>query len=149
MNVRTSLVVTALLASVPALAQAEKTCGQMIAEKAVLPEAMSKLMLAITEMMEAHAKFMLEGKPSREAKMEAKAVQSLAKQHRSQAAAFVKTAAAMKGLAELPGAPHDMAKMMADPRIQASMKELLATQRVLVALLQKEVAEMSAQGGKK
>ena len=125
----------------PASAYAEKTCGQMIAEKAVLPAKMAEVMQAVTDMMDAHAKYMLTNK-DKDSKKEAAALQKLAKEHKALSASFKKTADGMKKLADLPGAPHDMGKMMADPAIQASMKAMLQTHKDMAALLQKEVTEM-------
>ncbi len=133
-----------LMCSFATLAHAEdKTCGQMMAEKAVLPAKMAEVMTAVVGMLDAHAKFMLDGK-TKEGKKEATALQALAKHHKGLATAFTKTSEAMKKMAEVPGAPHDMGKMMADPAIGASMKEMVRTHKEMIALLQKEVADMEA-----
>ena len=55
----------------------------------------------------------------------------------------------MKKLADLPGADHDMAKMAADPKIAESMGPMLSTHKAMVALMQKEIAEMEAMAPKK
>jgi hypothetical protein len=143
------ILVAALLACTFAtVAHAEdKTCGQMMAAKAVLPAKMAETMTAVANMFDAHAKFMLEGK-TKEGKKEADAFKGVAKQHRDLAAGFKKTAESMNKLATLPAAPHDMAKMMADPGIGAAMQEMMRTHKEMVALLQKEIADMEAMGKK-
>ncbi len=137
----------ALLAA-PLSAHADgKTCGQMLADKAVLPAKMAEVMTAVTNMMEAHAKFMMTNK-DKDSKKEAAALQKVAKEHKALAAAFKKTSESMKKLADLPGAPHDVSKLMADPAIMASMKAMLTTHKEMIALMQKEVTEMESMAPK-
>lgn len=126
-----------------AAAAADKTCGQMMSEKAVLPAKMAELVTAVATMADAHANFMLTSEPkSKEAAAEAEGMKKLAQMHRDSAVAFTKIAESLKAAAAWPAAPHDMKKMMADPKIQESMKLMLSTHKEMAALLQKEVAMM-------
>jgi hypothetical protein len=119
------------------------TCGQMMASKAVLPAKMAEVMAAVSEMLEAHAAFMIAGKTKEGAK-EAAGMKKIAKMHKDLGALFTKTAAEMTKAGSWAAAPHDMAAMKADPKIQAAMAKMLQTHKDMAALLNKEVAEMEA-----
>jgi hypothetical protein len=122
------------------------TCGQMMAEKAVLPAKMAELVTAVAANAEAHAAFMLSTEPkSKEAAAEAEGLRKLAQIHRDLAIQFTKTSEAMKSAAAWPAAPHDMAKMQVDAKISESNKAMLTTHRDMAAMLQKEVAMMEKQ----
>ncbi len=137
--------VLALLLPVTARAD-DKTCGQMIAERSALPAKMAQLMTAVTHMLDAHAKLMVAGK-SKEGKKEAAELKKLSKLHAGLAANFKKTAEAMKKLYAMPGAPHDPAKMAEDPKVGEAMKELITSQKEMIALMQKDLAAMEGHAG--
>jgi hypothetical protein len=122
---------------------AAPSCGQMIASKAVLPAKMAELMTAVAETMDAHAALMIAGKTKEGAK-EAKGLKKIAADHRALAKAMAKAQASMEAAAKWPNAPHDMATMMGDAKLMASMQKMLAAEKEMVALMQKDLAEMEA-----
>lgn len=138
------VMVVGLLGTASADSKGGKTCGQMMAEKADLPAKMSEVMTSVADMMDAHAKLMT---GSKEAKQEAAAFTKMAKEHRDLATRFKKTSDGMKKMGDLPAAEHDMAKMKADPKVQASMKAMLQSHKDMIALMQREVAEMEKMMG--
>src|SRR5262245_50284994 len=89
---------TSAFAAEPASGQ--KTCGQMVAEKAVLPKQMAVLMNAVAGSLDAHVKWMT-AQNTKESKLEAKELTKLAKDHRAAAATFTKMAGNMEKLANL------------------------------------------------
>jgi len=122
-----------------AAAGAEKTCGQKIAEKAVLPTQLAVVMNAVAGTVESHAKWMTATK-TKESAAEAKALTALAKEHRAAAASFTKIAAHMQAMAKLPGAPHDPALL--DPTMAAAVKAQADAVGEMIKLLQQEQAEL-------
>lgn len=141
------LLVSALVLGTASVASAEDhaghSCGQMVASKAVLPTKMAEVMTAVADMFDAHAAIMLASKNKDGAK-EAAGLKKIAKNHRDLSTAFSKAAAEMSKAATWPNAPHDMAAMKADAKLGASMQKMLATHKEMIALMQKEVAEMEA-----
>ena len=123
----------------PAAAGAQKTCGQQIAEKAVLPAQMAVLMNAVAGTVESHAKWMTAMK-TKESTLEAKALTALAKEHRAVAASYTKIADHMRQMAKLPGAPHDPA--LIDPAMAAAVKTQADAVAEMIKLLQQEQAEL-------
>jgi hypothetical protein len=126
-----------------------KTCGQHMAEHAVLPSKMTEVMNAVADMMDAHAAFMVaNAKGDKNAMAEADGMKMIAKDHRDLAKMMTTTATHMTEAAKWPNAPHDMNKMMADPKIQAAMKNLLKTEKEMAALMQQDIAMMEAHAPK-
>jgi hypothetical protein len=137
--------VLGLLAIGPARADepkgAEPTCGQMVAKHAVIPAKLAEGAASVADMWEAHAALM--GK-DKESQAEAKGLRGIAKTHRAIAASLKKASEEMEKAASWPAAPHDMAKMMADPKLAAASKKALETHKEIAATLQKLIAEMEA-----
>jgi hypothetical protein len=126
-----------------------KTCGQHMAEHAVLPNKMTEVMNAVADMMDAHAAFMVaNAKGDKNAMAEADGMKMLAKDHRELATMMSKTGTHMTDAAKWPNAPHDMNKMMADPKIQMAMKNLLKTEKEMSALMQQDIAMMESMAPK-
>jgi hypothetical protein len=128
----------------PAMAMGQPTCGQMTANMAVIPEKLAKGAMAVAEMDEAHAKFMAPNK-DKASQAEAKGLRDLAKGHKQIAASLEKLAAEMKKAVSWPAAPHDMAKMKADPELMAANKKVLDASKDILAEFQKMVANMEKQ----
>ena len=124
-----------------AMAAAQPTCGQMTAGMAVIPEKLAAGALAVAEMDEAHAKFMAPNK-DKASQAEAKGLRELAKEHRQIATNMEKLAAEMKKAVSWPAAPHDMAKMKADPDMMAAHQKMLEASKEIIAEFQKMVANM-------
>ena len=120
---------------------AEPTCGQMISSMAAIPAKLSEGAATVADMWEAHAALMGKDKDS---VAEAKGLRALAKGHRQIAASLMKASEEMKKAASWAGAPHDMAKMMSDPKLTEASKKMIEIQKELIALLQKSVAEDEA-----
>jgi hypothetical protein len=120
---------------------AQPTCGQMVSGMATIPAKLSEGAEAVAEMWEAHAALL--GK-DKESQAEAKGLRALAKGHKQIAASLKKESEEMQKAASWPVAPHDMAKMMADPKLNAAGQKLMAAQREIIALMQKSLADMEA-----
>jgi hypothetical protein len=95
-------------------------------------------------MEEAHAKFMAPNK-DKASQAEVKGLRELAKTHKQIAANLEKVASEMKKAASWPTAPHDIAKMKADPELAAAAKKVLDAHKEIIAELQKMVANMEKQ----
>jgi endonuclease/exonuclease/phosphatase (EEP) superfamily protein YafD len=128
----------------PAMAAAQPTCGQMTASMAAIPEKLAMGALSVAEMEEAHAKFLSSNK-DKASQAEVKGLRDLAKAHKQVAASIEKVAAQMKQAASWPAAPHDMAKMKADPALAAAGKKVLDAHKEIIAEMQKMVAQMEKQ----
>jgi 2-oxoglutarate dehydrogenase E2 component (dihydrolipoamide succinyltransferase) len=126
-----------------AAAPAGPSVGQMIASKAPLPTKMAEVMTAVADMLEAHAALVKAGKTKEGAK-EAAGLKKVAADHRALAKLFTKTAANMGKATSWPAAPPDMNAMASDPAMTAAMQKMIATHKEMIALMQKEVAEMEA-----
>ena len=125
----------------PAMAAAAPTCGQMTASMAAIPEKLAVGAMSVAEMEEAHAKFMSSNK-DKASQAEVKGLRELAKEHKQVAASIEKVAAEMRKAASWPAAPHDMAKMKADPALAAAGKKVLDAHKEIIAEMQKMVANM-------
>jgi hypothetical protein len=126
-----------------AAAMDTKSCGQHMAETAVLPSKMHELMTAVADMAEAHAAFMAaNAKGNKDAIAEADGMKMIAKDHRELATMMGKTAEHMTAAAKWPNAPHDMNKMMADPKIMDAMKRVMKNEKEMIALMQTHQSQM-------
>jgi len=128
----------------PAMAAGQPTCGQMTAGMAAIPEKLAAGALAVAGMEEAHAKFIGANK-DKASQAEAKGLRELAKTHKTIAADLEKVATEMKKAVSWPAAPHDMAKMKADPELAAAAKKVLEAHKEIIAEMQKMVANMEKQ----
>jgi hypothetical protein len=128
----------------PAMAGGEPSCGQMTAGMAMIPEKLAAGALSVANMEEAHAKFMAPNK-DKASQAEVKGLRELAKTHKQIAANLEKVASEMKKAASWPTAPHDIAKMKADPELAAAAKKVLDAHKEIIAELQKMVANMEKQ----
>jgi hypothetical protein len=118
------------------------SCGQKIAGMAGMPAKLSEGASSVADMLDAHAALL--GK-EKEAAAEAKGLRALAKTHKQIAASLTKASEEMKKAASWPAAPHDMAKMMADPKLSAATQKVIDVHKELIAMMQKMVADMEAQ----
>jgi hypothetical protein len=120
----------------------QPTCGQMISGMAAIPAKLSEGAASVADMMEAHAALLGKDKDSA---AEAKGMRGIAKTHRAISASLLKASEEMKKAASWPTAPHDMAKMMADPKLAEASKKVIEVHKELIAMFQKMVADMEAQ----
>ena len=125
----------------PAAKGAEQSCGQMISSMAPIPAKLSEGASSVADMWEAHAALMGKDKDSA---AEAKGLRAIAKSHKQIAASLMKASEEMKKASSWPAAPHDMAKMMADPKLAEASKKVLEVHKELIAMFQKMVADMEA-----
>ncbi|HEX7506097.1 MAG TPA: hypothetical protein VF550_04950 [Polyangia bacterium] len=132
----------AMAAKAPAVKAEQPTCGQMISSMAPIPAKISEGAASVADMMEAHAALMGKDKDSA---VEAKGMRGIAKTHRAISASLLKASEEMKKAASWPAAPHDMAKMMADPKMAEANKKMIEVHKELIAMFQKMVADMEAQ----
>jgi hypothetical protein len=119
----------------------EPTCGQKVASMAAIPAKLAEGAETVAEMWEAHAALMGNDK---ESQAEAKGLRALAKGHKQVAASLKKESEEMKKAASWPAAPHDMDKMMNDPKSAAAMQKLMRVHREIIALMQKSLSDMEA-----
>jgi hypothetical protein len=117
------------------------TCGQHIAGMAPIPAKLSEGAESVAEMLDAHAALL--GK-DKDGAQEAKGLRAIAKTHRQIAAAMRNASEEMKKAAGWPAAPHEMAKMAADPKLAAANKKVIEVHKEIIAMFQKMVAEMEA-----
>ena len=120
----------------------QPTCGQMISSMAPIPAKLSEGASSVADMWEAHAALMGKDKDS---VAEAKGLRAIAKTHKQIAASLMKASEEMKKAASWPAAPHDMAKMMADPKMAETSKKVMEVHKEIIAMFQKMVADMEAQ----
>jgi hypothetical protein len=120
---------------------AEPTCGQMVAGMAVIPATIAKGAEAVADIWEAHAALMGKDKDSQ---AEAKGLRGLVKGHRQIVASLRKESDEMKKASGWPSAPHDMAKMTADPKIKAGTQKLIEAHKEIIAVMQKSLADLEA-----
>ena len=129
-------------AAAPAMAKAEnQTCGQMISGMAAIPAKLSEGASSVAEMLDDHAALLGKDKDSM---AEAKGLRGIAKTHRAIAASLMKASEEMKKASSWPAAPHDMAKMMADPKLTAASKKMIEVHKEIIAMMQKMVADKEA-----
>jgi hypothetical protein len=117
------------------------TCGQMVSGMAAIPAKLAEGAEAAAAMWEAHAALLGKDKDSQ---VEAKGLRALAKGHKQIAASLKKQSEEMKKAASWPVAPHDMAKMMSDPKLTAATHRLLEAQKEIIAAMQKSLAGLEA-----
>lgn len=125
----------------PAMAAAQPTCGQMLSSMAVIPEKIAMGAMSVANMWEAHAKLLSSSK-DKASQAEVKGLRDLVKTHKQISASLEKAAADMRKAASWPAAPHDMAKMKADPELAAASKKVLEVHKEIIAEMQKMVANM-------
>jgi hypothetical protein len=130
------------VAKAPAAKAEQPTCGQMISGMAAIPAKLSEGAAGVADMMEAHAALMGKDKDSA---VEVKGMRGIAKTHRAISASLAKASEEMKKAASWPAAPHDMAKMSADPKLAEASKKMIEVHKELIAMFQKMVADMEAQ----
>jgi hypothetical protein len=130
-----------LLTLVPAHAADQATCGQHIAGMAGIPEKLAMGAMSVADMLDAHAKFTAASK-DKASQTEAKGLKELAKSHKQIAASLEKISAEMKKASSWPAAPHDMAKMQADPELKATAQKVITVHKEIIAELQAMVANM-------
>ncbi|HEU5076007.1 MAG TPA: hypothetical protein VFU02_17555 [Polyangiaceae bacterium] len=109
-----------------------ESCGAELAESAVVPEQLARLMQHVAKNLEAHADWV--GTDAEAARLEREALLGVAESYRAIARAAFSTADLMRGLADLPNAPHDPNKW--DRQAFARwMREKIALQRAVAQLL--------------
>lgn len=109
-----------------------ESCGAELAESAVVPEKIAELMQHVASNLEAHAAWV--GDSVEAARQEREALLSVAEGYRAIAAAGFGAAAFMRGLAELPPAPHDPARWDRVSFVRW-MREKIVLQRAVAQLL--------------
>ena len=113
----------------------------MVSGMAAIPAKLAEGAEAAAAMWEAHAALLGKDKDSQ---VEAKGLRALAKGHKQIAASLKKQSEEMKKAASWPVAPHDMAKMMSDPKLTAATHRLLEAQKEIIAAMQKSLAGLEA-----
>jgi hypothetical protein len=110
----------------------DMTCGQELAQSAEVPEKLGTLMGHVADNMEAHARWV--GAASAEARREHDAMLAVAHEYRNISVSSARTAALMRSLRDLPGAPHDPARLDRAALV-AWMQAKIHMQREFAALL--------------
>jgi hypothetical protein len=116
----------------------EPTCGKGLAEGAVMPERMAKLLHATANVLENHIRS-LDRKDSN-AKREIEAYERLVRDHRVAAIQAGALADAMRSYRGLPAAEHDMSAL-SDARSVDVMDALARAEEDLLAPLREHAAE--------
>jgi len=114
----------------------QQTCGQGLAENAVLPAALGKLIASLAEVLDAHIPALDVGDEA--AREEHDAYTRLVAQHRRIAAELESTASEMKGYEALPMGRHDQGAM-ASPRVLESFRHFVEAEKELLAVLEERV----------
>jgi hypothetical protein len=117
----------------------QESCGQMVSGMSGLPAKMAEGNTSVADVVDAHAALL--GK-DKESAAEAKGMRALAKTYRQVASDLNKASDEMKKAASWPAAPHDMAKMQSDPKLTAATKKMIDVHKEIIAMLQKNVADM-------
>jgi hypothetical protein len=119
------------------------TCGQMISSMAAIPAKLSEGAASVADMLDAHIALMGNDKASQ---AEVKGMRGIAKTHRQVSANLLKASEEMKKASNWPDAPHDMEKYGKDPKVAETSKRVIQVHKEIIAMLQKMVADMEAQG---
>lgn len=122
-------------------AAAQESCGQMLSSMAGIPAKLAEGASSVADMLDAHAALLGKDKDSQ---AEAKGMRAIAKTHKQIAASLTKASEEMKKASSWPAAPHDMAKMSADPKLAAANQKVIDVHKEIIAMMQKMVAEMEA-----
>jgi len=109
-----------------------ESCAAELAESAIVPEKVAELMQHVAFNLEAHAAWV--GDAVDAARQEQAALLSVAEGYRAIATAGFSAAACMRGLADLPPAPHDPARWDRAAFVRW-MREKIVLQRALAQLL--------------
>ncbi|HKO94623.1 MAG TPA: hypothetical protein VJU61_25890 [Polyangiaceae bacterium] len=83
-----------------------QTCGQELAQSALVPERLAELFQHVAENLQAHAEWV--GTESDAARLEHAAMLEVAANYRAIARAATQAARSMRALETLPAAPHDL-----------------------------------------
>jgi hypothetical protein len=116
----------------------EESCGQELARGADVPDHLARLFAHVAANMDAHAAWV--GTTSPETTREHDAMRAVADAYRKIAAAGTETASLMRGLRDLPAAPHDAARLDR-PALVAWMRTKIALQRDFARELLEHAAE--------
>ena len=113
--------------------ETEGTCGQGLAEHAVLPTKLGELTAALAGILETHAKAL--DRTDENARHEYDAYRQLAQAQRKAAAELWAIAEQMAGYRDLPMGRHDE-RAMAAPENAAAFERFVTVEQELLALLQ-------------
>ena len=111
----------------------EPTCGKGLAERSVLPEKLGRLMAALAEVLEVHAKAL--DLADSYSEIEHAAYSRLVQEHRSIAAELAAVAKRMAGNWNLPMGRHDP-QAMSSPRAFEAFETFVEIEGEVAALLQ-------------
>jgi hypothetical protein len=116
----------------------QRTCGNGLAENAVLPRGMGRVAFALAGVLECHTKALDVKDPA--GRKEYDAYRRLVDELRGLAPQLRTLAEQMAGYRDLPMTRHDPAAM-ASPDARASLQGLVDVEQELLAVLQKQVDE--------
>lgn len=111
----------------------QRTCGQGLAERSVLPARMGQLIAALAENLESHRKAL--DVADEGARQEDQAYAGLAERYRRIAGELQDAAARMDGYRDLPMGRHDP-KTMASPEVVQAFEGFVSLEQDLLTLLQ-------------
>jgi hypothetical protein len=112
-----------------------QTCGQGLAENAVLPALLAAVIVTMAEVLEVHTRALESADPN--AKAEHDVYTRLVAENRDIAARLEGTAEQMAGSRDLPMAAHDE-KAMTAPEALEAFEAFATTKQKLLALLQQQ-----------
>lgn len=116
----------------------EPTCGKGLAENAVMPERMAKLLQATANVLENHIRSLDRADPNGNREIEA--YERLVRDHRAAAIQVSALADAMRSYRDLPAADHDMLAL-GDARSVDVMDALVRAEEDLLSPLRDRAAE--------
>jgi hypothetical protein len=116
----------------------EPTCGKGLAENAVMPERMAKLLQATANVLENHIRSLDRNDPN--GNLEIEAYERLVRSHRSAAREVGALADAMRSYRDLPVAEHDMSAL-GDARSVDAMDALVRAEEELLSPRRDRAAE--------
>jgi uncharacterized protein (DUF3084 family) len=116
----------------------QRTCGQGLAERSVLPAKMGGVISALAEILELHMKAL--DLTDESAKKERDAYRQLTREHQKVAAQLQATAQRMAGYRDLPMGRHDQ-KAMSSPQVREAFEKFVTREQELEALLQNQIDE--------
>ena len=115
----------------------QETCGQGLAENAVLPKTLGEAIASMADVLEAHMPSLDLKDP--DARPEYDAYASLVAQQRRIAEQLQAVADEMAGYADLPMGRHDPA-LMASRRVAEAFRQFVEAEKAALALLEQRVA---------
>lgn len=116
----------------------QPTCGQGLAENALLPAKLAELTASLAENLEVHLRTL--ELDDDDARREHEVYQELARRHRDAAARLAAAAEQMAAQQDLPMGGHDL-RALSSPEVAEAFRRFVRRKHELLALLQRQLEE--------